>query len=82
MCSPTVVERRNDPPHDSLHQRTIPIADLLERLRSLTPEELQEAVGDSLTGTERGSLMRRRDRLVRHFDALIDQRGEGAVVIR
>ena len=57
-------------------------ADLLEHLRSLTPENLQEAVGDSLTGAERGSLMRRRDRLVRHFDALIDQRGEGAVVIR
>ena len=57
-------------------------ADLLERLRSLTPDELEDAVGDSLTGAERGSLMRRRERLVRHFDALIDERGEGAVLIR
>ena len=57
-------------------------ADLLERLRSLTPEALEEAVGDSLTGAERGSLMRRRDLLVRHFDEFIEQRGEGAVLIR
>ena len=57
-------------------------ADLLERLRSLTSEELREAVGESLTGAERSSLMRRRDRLVRHFDALIEQRGEDAVLIR
>ena len=56
-------------------------ADLLERLRGLTAEELEEAAGDSLTGTERSSLMRRRDLLVRHFDELIDQRGEGAVVM-
>ena len=57
-------------------------ADLLERLRSLTPEALEEAVGDSLTGAERDSLMRRRDLLVRHFEDLIDQRGEDAVLIR
>ena len=56
-------------------------ADLLERLRGLTAEELEEAAGDSLTGAERSSLMRRRDLLVRHFDELIDQRGEGAVVM-
>ena len=57
-------------------------ADLLERLRSLTPEALAEAVGDSLTGSERGSMMRRRDLLVQHFDELLDQRGEDAVLIR
>ena len=57
-------------------------ADLLDRLRNLTPDALEEAVGDSLTGAERGSLMRRRDLLVEHFDELIDQRGEGAVLIR
>ena len=57
-------------------------ADLLDRLRSLTPEALREAAGDSLSGAERGSLMRRRDLLVQHFDRLIDERGEGAVLIR
>ena len=57
-------------------------ADLLERLRGLTPEALREAAGNSLTGAERDSLMRRRDLLVRHFDALVDERGEGAVLIR
>ena len=56
--------------------------DLLERLRNLTPDALEDAVGDSLSGAERGSLMRRRDLLVEHFDELIDQRGEGAVLIR
>ena len=57
-------------------------ADLLERLRSMTPEALEEAVGNSLTGAERQTVMRRRDLLVQHFDELIDQRGEGAVLIR
>ena len=57
-------------------------ADLLERLRSLTPEGLEEAVGDSLTGLEQESLMRRRDLLVQHFAELIDQRGEDAVLTR
>ncbi len=57
-------------------------ADLLERLRSLTPEELDEAVGDSLTGFEQGSLMRRRDLLVQHFAELIDQHGEYTVLTR
>ena len=57
-------------------------ADMLERLRNMTPEALEEAVGDSLTGAERRAVMQRRHLLVRHFDELIEQRGEGAVLIR
>ena len=56
--------------------------DLLGRLRNLTPEALAEAVGDSLDRPRQRSLMRRRDLLVQHFDDLIDERGEGAVIIR
>ena len=54
--------------------------ELLDKLRSLTREALDTATGDFLDLGQRSSLMRRRDLLVRHFDALIDQRGEEAVV--
>jgi len=43
---------------------------LLEKLRSLTPEKLNEQIGSYLTKTEMSSLLTRRDLLVRHFDSL------------
>ena len=54
--------------------------ELLDNLRSLMRKALDTATGDFLDLGQRSSLMRRRDLLVRHFDALIDQRGEEAVV--
>jgi hypothetical protein len=43
---------------------------LLERLRALTPQNLNERIGGYLTKTEMKSLLARRDSLVRHFESL------------
>ena len=55
--------------------------DLLDNLRGLTPEALEAAVEDHLTGGERSSVMRRRDLLLQHFDERIARIGEQNVVL-
>ena len=54
---------------------------LLENLRRLSPEALEAATGDHLTGTQRSRVLQRRDLLVRHFDERIARLREGAVLI-
>jgi hypothetical protein len=53
---------------------------LLARLRTLTESELKESVEDHLTSAEIAAVLARRDLLVSHFDRLIKERGERAVL--
>ncbi len=53
---------------------------VLAALRGLTRPGLAEAVDGALTGDEVKAILARRDRLVAHFDRLIAERGEGAVL--
>jgi hypothetical protein len=53
---------------------------LLKSLGDLTRDQVERQVGPHLNGGEVDALMKRRDLLVRHFDALIAERGELAVV--
>jgi hypothetical protein len=53
---------------------------LLERLRALTPESLQQAVGSSLTRSEQDALLARRDKIIRHYDDRIARLGEVVVL--
>lgn len=53
---------------------------LLENLRRLSPETLEVATGDHLTGSQRSRVLERRDLLVRHFDERIARLGENAVL--
>ncbi len=53
---------------------------LLASLRVLTQETIAEATNPHLRDTEIEALLSRRDLIVAHFDQLIAERGEGAVV--
>jgi hypothetical protein len=53
---------------------------LLERLRALTPETLEKAVGSSLTRPEQEALLARRDKIIRHYDDRIARLGEPVVL--
>jgi hypothetical protein len=53
---------------------------LLARLRTLTSQEVARATSGQLSPEERGALMKRRALIVEHFDRLIAERGEGAVL--
>ena len=53
---------------------------LLENLRRLTPQALEAATGDQLTGSQRSRILQRRDLLVQHYDDRIARLGEGAVL--
>ncbi len=55
-------------------------AALLEKLRSLTREAIQERVSDHLSRSEIDALLARRELLVEHFDALIRERGADRVL--
>ena len=52
----------------------------LERLRAVTPQEVEQALSASLTKTEIDALLARRDAIVKHFDARIAQLGEAVVL--
>jgi hypothetical protein len=54
---------------------------LLERLRSLTREDLLKEVGRYLTGAHVDPLLERRDLIVARFNELIARRGEAAVLL-
>jgi hypothetical protein len=53
---------------------------LLEKLRALDREVLAAKVGNHLTGLEIDGLMKRRDKIVAHFEKLIAKRGEEVVL--
>lgn len=53
---------------------------LFTAMRAATRGQVEKAVGASLLENEITSLMARRDRLVAHFERLIAERGEGAVL--
>lgn len=53
---------------------------LLERLRTLTEDEVRAAVGDYLDRSEIAALMARRDRIVERIDALAIERGVALVL--
>jgi hypothetical protein len=53
---------------------------LLAAMRALTKADVQAAVGDSLMAFEVDGVLARRDLIVKHFEALIDQLGEANVL--
>ena len=53
---------------------------LLEGMRALTPESLEEAMDDILTRQERERVLARRDLLVEHFDARISRIGDAVLI--
>ena len=53
---------------------------LLEGMRALTPEALEEAMDDILTRQERERVLARRDLLVEHFDARISRIGDAVLI--
>jgi hypothetical protein len=53
---------------------------LFTAMKALTREQVETAVGGSLQEKEIAALLARRDKLVAHFEALIAQRGERAVL--
>lgn len=57
-------------------------AGALDRLRGLTSDAVTARLRPWLTSAEIRALMARRDALVRHFEVLIAERGEGAVLLR
>jgi hypothetical protein len=57
-------------------------AGTLDRLRSLTTDDVEARLGPWLSGPEVQALMARRDALVAHFEAQIAQRGETSVILR
>jgi hypothetical protein len=54
--------------------------DLLEKLRSLDPDELAAKTGKYLTKPEREGIMKRRDKIVAQFEKLVSEKGENAVL--
>jgi hypothetical protein len=53
---------------------------LLAALRGLEAETLRARLGELLTDAQIAGLLARRDRIVRHFDALIARKGEAAIL--
>ena len=53
---------------------------LLEKMRALTAETVKGAVGDSLNKSEIEAMLARRDEIVKLFEGMIAQRGEGAIL--
>lgn len=66
---------------DPARVRQVEVA-ALDRLRSLTADEVEARLGPWLSGPEVQALMARRDALVAHFEAQIAQRGEASVLLR
>jgi hypothetical protein len=54
--------------------------DMFTRLRGLTRESIEKAVGDSLKKDELAALVARREALVKHFEARIARAGEANVL--
>ena len=54
--------------------------DLLEHMRALTVETLKHELGNSVNDIEIEALVARRDEIVKLFEGMIAQRGEGAIL--
>lgn len=54
--------------------------ELLEKIRALDGDKLAAEAGDYLTGMEIEGVMMRRDKIVAHFEKLIAEKGESAVL--
>ena len=54
--------------------------DLFEGMRGLTPARLEEHTRPYLTGGEVDGVIKRRDKLVEHFESLIERKGERLVL--
>jgi hypothetical protein len=54
--------------------------ELLEKLRALDAKELESSLGKYLTEMEIEGVLKRRDKIVDHFDKLIAEKGEYAVL--
>lgn len=54
--------------------------ELLENLHALDREELKSKAGKCLTGQELEDVLKRRDKIVDHFDKLIAERGQSSVL--
>ena len=54
---------------------------LWQKLQSLDADQLRSRIGDFVTGSEIGGVLKRRDLLVAHIQKLIDDRGVGAVIL-
>lgn len=52
---------------------------LFEKLKSLTQEQVKQAVGKHLTGPEVNGLMKRRDKIIEVFTQLAAQKGDAAI---
>jgi hypothetical protein len=53
---------------------------LFEHLKALTDESIAQAVGNSLTKSEREALLKRRDAIIKHFADRIARLGEEVVL--
>ena len=53
---------------------------LLRRLRQLHDDELNAALGPYLERAQINSILERRDAIIEHFETLIEETGEAAVV--
>ena len=53
---------------------------LFARLKTLTPEEMLPVMSPPLSASEVNWVLRRRDKVAAHIDALIAEKGEGAVL--
>ena len=53
---------------------------LFGQLKTLSAAEVKQATGTHLTGAEVDVVLKRRDRLINHFQQRIDQRGEQGVL--
>jgi hypothetical protein len=54
--------------------------ELFNRLRELSRDELERGLEGSLTDSELGAVLARRDAIVEHFERLVRERGESAVL--
>jgi hypothetical protein len=55
---------------------------LLDALRSLNSEKLIAALSPNLTAAQVNGMLLRRDMIVKHFDKLIAEKGEAAVLFQ
>ena len=55
--------------------------DTWEKFKNLTEQDMRDAVRPYLAPQEMNPLVRRHEAIIEHFEALIEERGEGSVVI-
>ena len=67
---------------DDIEKRDLDRCDrrLLEKLRALNAADIERAVGHHLTKLEISSVIKRRDKIVAHFEQMVAQKGESNVL--